>query len=246
MLIAQDLTYYGIDIYRKRKIAELVQKISEVEGIEWIRLHYAYPAGFPEDLLDVMNDNPKVCNYLDIPLQHISDTMLKSMKRALGKEGTLKLVKKIRKQLPDAAIRTTMIVGYPGETEDDFQQLMDFVLESKFERLGVFQYSPEEGTTAFPLKDDVPAKVKQDRADRLMMLQQEISFELNQAKEGKMFKTIIDKKEGDYYIGRTEFDSPEVDQEVLINAENNDLTIGNFYDVKISKAGFYDVYGEVI
>lgn len=246
MLIAQDLTYYGIDIYRKRKIAELVQKISEVEGIEWIRLHYAYPAGFPEDLLDVMKNNPKVCNYLDIPLQHISDKMLKSMKRALGKEGTLKLVKKIRMQLPDAAIRTTMIVGYPGEAEDDFQQLMDFVRESKFERLGVFQYSPEEGTTAFPLKDDVPGKVKQDRADRLMELQQNLSFTLNKAKVGKILKTIIDKKEGDYYIGRTEFDSPEVDQEVLINAENNDLTIGNFYDVKISKAEFYDVYGEVI
>ena len=246
MLIAQDLTYYGIDIYRKRKIAELIQKISEVEGVEWIRLHYAYPAGFPEDLLDVMKNNPKVCNYLDIPLQHISDNMLKSMKRALGKEGTLKLVKKIREQLPDAAIRTTMIVGYPGETEDDFQQLMDFVLASKFERLGVFQYSPEEGTTAFALKDDVPEKVKQDRADRLMELQQNISFTLNKAKEGKVLKTIIDKKEGDYYIGRTEFDSPEVDQEVLIKTENNDLTIGDFYDVKISITDFYDVYGEVI
>ncbi|PLW97264.1 MAG: 30S ribosomal protein S12 methylthiotransferase RimO [Marinilabiliales bacterium] len=246
MLIAQDLTYYGIDIYRKRKIAELVQKISEVDGIEWIRLHYAYPAGFPEDLLDVMKNNPKVCNYLDIPLQHISDTMLKSMKRALGKEGTVKLVQKIREQLPDAVIRTTLIVGYPGETEDDFQQLMDFVRDSKFERLGVFQYSPEEGTTAFPLKDDVPAKVKQDRADQLMMLQQEISFELNQAKVGKVFKTIIDKKEGDFYIGRTEFDSPEVDQEVLISAANNDLTIGNFYHIQIYKAEFYDVYGEVI
>lgn len=246
MLIAQDLTYYGIDIYRKRKIAELVQKISGVEGIEWIRLHYAYPAGFPEDLLDVIKNNPKVCNYLDIPLQHISDPILKSMKRAIGKKGTLELVRKIRKQLPDVAIRTTMIVGYPDETEDDFQQLLDFVSESKFERLGVFQYSPEEGTTAFKLKDDVPEKVKQERADRLMMLQQEISFELNKAKEGKVFKTIIDKKEGDYYIGRTESDSPEVDQEVLIAMENSDLTIGEFYNVKITKAEFYDLYGEVI
>jgi ribosomal protein S12 methylthiotransferase len=209
-------------------------------------LHYAYPVGFPEDLLDVIKNNPKVCNYLDIPLQHISDSVLKSMKRALGKEGTLKLVRKIREQLPNVAIRTTIIVGYPGETEDDFQQLLDFVSESKFERLGVFQYSPEEGTTAFPLKDDVPVKVKQDRADQLMMLQQEISFKLNQAKIGTVFKTIIDKKEGSYYIGRTEFDSPEVDQEVLIKAENNDLTIGKFYDVKIVKAEFYDVYGEVI
>lgn len=246
MLIAQDLTYYGIDIYKKRRIADLVQQISEVKGIEWIRLHYAYPAGFPEDLLEVIKNNPKVCDYLDIPLQHISDPLLKSMKRALGKEGTLKLVQKIRENLPDAAIRTTMIVGYPGETEDDFQQLMDFVSESKFERMGVFQYSPEEGTTAFSLKDDVPEKVKQDRADHLMLLQQGVSFELNKAKEGKIFKTIIDKKEGDYYIGRTEFDSPEVDQEVLIDASNNDLTIGGFYNIKISKAEFYDLYGEVI
>lgn len=246
MLIAQDLTYYGIDIYKKRRIADLVQQISKVNGIEWIRLHYAYPAAFPEDLLEVIKNNPKVCDYLDIPLQHISDPLLKSMKRALGKEGTLKLVQKIREHLPDAAIRTTMIVGYPGETEDDFQQLMDFVSESKFERMGVFQYSPEEGTTAFALKDDVPEKVKQDRADRLMLLQQGISFELNKSKEGKIFKTIIDKKEGDYYIGRTEFDSPEVDQEVLIDASNNDLTIGDFYNIKISKAEFYDLYGEVI
>ena len=246
MLIAQDLTYYGIDIYRKRKIAELVQKISDVDGIEWIRLHYAYPAGFPEDLLDVIKYNPKVCNYLDIPLQHISDPMLKSMKRALGNEGTLKLVKKIRKQLPGVAIRTTLIVGYPGETEDDFQQLMDFVRESKFERLGLFQYSPEEGTSAFALKDDVPEKVKQERADQLMMLQQDISNKLNKAKEGKVLKAIIDKKEGEFYIGRTEFDSPEVDNEVLIDSSKKEVAVGEFYNVKITKADFYDLYGELI
>jgi len=193
-----------------------------------------------------MKNNPKVCNYLDIPLQHISDPVLKSMKRALGKEGTLKLVKKIREQLPEVAIRTTMIVGYPGETEDDFQQLMEFVKESKFERLGLFQYSPEEGTTAFGLSDDVPEKVKQERADQLMMLQQEISIQLNKAKEGQVFKTIIDKKEGEFYIGRTEFDSPEVDNEVLVAAEKCELTIGTFYNVKITKAEFYDLYGEVI
>jgi ribosomal protein S12 methylthiotransferase len=209
-------------------------------------LHYAYPAGFPEDLLEVMKNNSKVCNYIDIPLQHISESMLKLMKRALGKEGTLNLVQKIREHLPEAAIRTTMIVGYPGETEDDFQQLLDFVKESRFERLGVFQYSPEEGTTAFVLKDDVPEKTKQKRADQLMAVQQDISFQLNNTKVGKTFKTIIDKKEGDYYIGRTAFDSPEVDNEVLITSGNEKLQIGEFYDIKIIKAEYYDLYGEVV
>ena len=246
MLIAQDLTYYGIDIYQKRSITELVQKISEVDGIEWIRLHYAYPASFPEDLLDLIKNNPKVCNYLDIPLQHINDSVLKSMKRALGKDGTIKLVNKFKEKIPNAAIRTTLIVGYPGETEYDFDQLMDFVRTYKFDRLGVFQYSPEEDTPAYELIDDVPDEVKQDRADRLMMLQQEISFELNKAKEGRIFKTIIDNKEGDYYIGRTEFDSPEVDNEVLIPVQNHELVIGEFYNVKITKAEFYDLYGTVV
>jgi len=246
MLIAQDLTYYGIDIYQKRSITELVQKISEVVGIEWIRLHYAYPAGFPEDLLDLIKNNPKVCNYLDIPLQHINDSVLKSMKRALGKDGTIKLANKFKEKIPNAAIRTTLIVGYPGEKEDDFDQLMDFVRTYKFDRLGVFQYSPEEDTPAYELIDDVPDEVKQDRADRLMMLQQEISFELNKAKEGSIFKTIIDNKEGDYYIGRTEYDSPEVDNEVLIPVQNHELVIGEFYNVKITKAEFYDLYGSVV
>ncbi len=246
MLIAQDLTYYGLDIYKKRKIAELVQKIAEVEGIEWIRLHYAYPAGFPEELLEVIKNNPKVCRYLDIPLQHISDPVLTSMKRAHGKDGTIQLVEKIRKELPEAAIRTTFIVGYPGETEEDFSQLMDFVKIYRFDRLGVFQYSPEEGTSAYRLADDVPADVKQERADRLMMLQQEISFALNKEKEGRIFKTIIDRKEGDYYIGRTEFDSPEVDNEVLIPAGNTKLNPGEFYRLKITKAEFYDLYGKVV
>ena len=246
MLIAQDLTYYGLDMYKKRKISELVQKIAEVEGIEWIRLHYAYPAGFPEELLEVIKNNPKVCQYLDIPLQHISDPILSSMKRAHGRSETIRLVEKIRKKLPEAAIRTTFIVGYPGETEEDFNQLMDFVKSYSFDRLGVFQYSPEEGTSAFALVDNVPAKVKQERADRLMMLQQEISFALNKEKEGRVFRTIIDRKEGGYYIGRTEFDSPEVDNEVLIPTENKKLDTGSFYNVKITRAEFYDLYGEVV
>ncbi len=246
MLIAQDLTYYGLDIYKKRKITDLVQKISETEGIEWIRLHYAYPAGFPEELLNVMRDNPKVCQYLDIPLQHISDRILVSMRRAHGRSDTIRLVEKIRKELPEAAIRTTFIVGYPGETEEDFNQLMDFVKTYKFDRMGVFQYSPEEGTSAYALKDNVPAEIKQERADRLMMLQQEISFAMNNEKVGLTFKTIIDRKEGEYYVGRTEFDSPEVDNEVLIPYDNKQLVKGEFYNIKITKAEFYDLYGEVV
>jgi ribosomal protein S12 methylthiotransferase len=245
ILIAQDLTYYGLDIYKERKIAEVVRKLTEVDGIEWIRLHYAYPAGFPEELLEVIKNNPKVCNYIDIPLQHISDRILNSMRRAHGKEGTTALVEKIRKELPEAAIRTTFIVGYPGETEEDFEELLNFIKTYRFDRVGVFQYSPEEGTTAYPLPDDVPEEVKQERADRLMMLQQEISFALNKEKEGHVFKTIVDREEGGYYIGRTEFDSPEVDNEVLIPAGDQKLLKGNFYDVEITKAEFYDLYGEV-
>ncbi len=245
LLIAQDLTYYGIDLYGKRTVARLVEKISEVEGIEWIRLHYAYPAGFPEELLEVMNNNPKVCKYLDIPLQHISDRILKSMKRGLGSEGTRALVHKMKRQVPGVALRTTLIVGYPGETEQEFEELMEFVKEAKFDRLGVFQYSEEEDTAAFKLNDDVPEEVKQERADRIMMLQQEISLELNKQREGKIFKTIIDRKEGDYFVGRTEFDSPEVDNEVLITSKES-LKIGSFYDVLIEKADYFDLYGKPV
>ncbi len=244
LLIAQDLTYYGIDIYGKRTIAGLVDKLSGIDGIEWIRLHYAYPAGFPEELLDVINSNPKVCKYLDIPLQHINDRILKSMKRGLGSEGTRKLVRKMKERVPGVALRTTLIVGYPGETEEEFSELMDFVKESKFDRLGVFTYSAEEDTAAYKLKDDVPEDVKQDRADRIMALQQEISLELNKAKKDKIFKTIIDRKEGDYFIGRTEFDSPEVDNEVLITSDKG-LKTGEFYNVKINKTDYFDLYGEV-
>ncbi len=245
LLIAQDITYYGLDLYGKRRIAELVHRLSEISGIRWIRLHYAYPAGFPEDLLDEIHNNPKVCNYLDIPLQHINSRILKSMKRGLDGEGTRALVQAMKKKVPEMAIRSTFIVGYPGETEEEFQQLLDFVAEAKFDRLGVFQYSPEEDTAAFTLEDDVPDEVKQDRENRLMELQQEISLQLNQEKVGKVFTTIIDKKEGEYYVGRTQFDSPEVDNEVLIPVSDGVLEIGNFYEVKITTSDFYDLYGEV-
>ncbi len=243
LLIAQDLTYYGVDIYGKRTIARLVEKLSKVDGIEWIRLHYAYPAGFPEELLEVMNDNTKVCKYLDIPLQHINDRILKAMKRGLGTAGTWDLIKRIKKKVPGVALRSTLIVGYPGETETEFEELMEFVKQAKFDRLGVFKYSEEEDTTAYNLEDNVPEDVKQERADRIMMLQQEISMQLNKRREGKVYKTIIDRKEGGYYIGRTEFDSPEVDNEVLINTDKI-LKIGSFYDIFIEKADFFDLYGK--
>ena len=245
ILIAQDLTYYGIDIYGKRTIAQLINKLSEIKGIEWIRLHYAYPAGFPEDLLDVMNNNSKVCKYLDIPLQHINDRILKSMKRGLGSEGTRALVQKMKERVPGVALRTTLITGYPGETEEEFNELLDFVKESEFDRLGVFTYSEEEDTPAFRLKDDVPEDLKQERMEKVMELQQEISLKLNKQRTGKIFKTIIDRKEGEYYVGRTEFDSPEVDNEVLITSEKK-LTIGNFYNVLIEKADYFDLYGSVV
>ena len=245
LIIAQELTYYGVDIYNKREIADLLNKISEVEGIEWIRLHYAYPSGFPEELLHVMAANPKVNNYLDIPLQHISNTLLKSMKRHITAEQTYELIDKIKSTVPGVALRTTLIVGYPGETEEDFKELMEFVRKVRFDRLGVFQYSHEEHTGAFLLKDDVPEQVKQDRADQIMMLQQEISNQLNREKEGKVFKTIIDRKEGEHFVGRTEFDSPEVDNEVLIPLDGNDLKPGEFYNIRITKADFFDLYGEI-
>ena len=246
LLIAQDLTYYGLDLYGKRRIAALVNRLSQIEGIRWIRLHYAYPAGFPEDLLDEIRHNDKVCNYLDIPLQHISSRILKSMKRGLDGEGTRKLVEAMKRKVPGMAIRSTFIVGYPGETEEEFQQLLDFVAESRFDRLGVFQYSPEEDTFAYGLKDDVPEEVKQDRENRLMELQQSISLQMNEEKTGKVFTTVIDKQEGEYYVGRTQFDSPEVDNEVLIPVSGNQLRAGEFYSVKITGSDFYDLYGEVM
>jgi len=246
LLIAQDVTYYGLDLYRQRRISELVNRLSEIEGIKWIRLHYTYPASFPEDLLDVIRTNPKVCNYLDIPLQHINSRILNSMKRNLDGAGTRKLVKTMKEKVPNMAIRSTFIVGYPGESEEEFMQLMDFVAESRFDRLGVFQYSPEEDTAAYGLADDVPQEVKQEREDRLMELQQEISLQLNQEKQGNVYEVLIDKLEAEFYVGRTEFDSPEVDNEVLIPIAEKSLQIGNLYSVMITGSDYYDLYGSVV
>ncbi len=245
ILIAQDLTYYGIDNYNKRELPDLLNRISQVEGIEWIRLHYTYPANFPTGLLTVMRDNPKVCTYMDMPLQHINSRILRSMKRGLGGEKTIELIRKIKKIVPNMALRTTLIVGYPGETEAEFQQLMDFVRDSKFERLGVFTYSHEEDTAAFLLNDNVPEDVKQDRRNKLMMLQQDVSYELNKQKIGSTLRVIIDRKENDNYIGRTEYDSPEVDNEVIINNYNSKLSVGQLYNVTITNSDFYDLYGKV-
>ncbi len=245
ILIAQDLTYYGIDLYGKRVIHTLADRLSEVKGIEWIRLHYAYPAGFPWELTKVMARNAKVCRYLDIPLQHINSRILHSMKRGLDGNMTRKFVERVRREVPGVAFRTTFIVGYPGETEKEFKELLQFVAESRFERVGVFTYSPEEDTAAYGLQDDVPEEVKQERKERLMSLQENISLELNKQKQGKVFKVLLDKKEGDYYTGRTEFDSPEVDNEVLIPAGKKRLHTGRFYDIKITGADYFDLYGEV-
>ena len=244
ILIAQDLTYYGLDIYKKRNLAELLQRLSEVDGIEWIRLHYAFPSGFPMDVLKVMRENDKICNYLDIPLQHISDPILKSMRRGTTKKKTIELIDRFRQEVPEMAIRTTLITGYPGEKEDDFAQLEEWVQESRFDRLGVFTYSHEENTHAFQLKDDVPKKIKQERANRIMEIQSKISFELNQEKIGKTFKVLFDRTEGDYFIGRTEFDSPEVDNEVLL-PKAQFVRLGDFTPIKMVGAEEFDLFGEI-
>lgn len=246
ILIAQDITYYGLDLYKKRALADLLRALVKVEGIEWIRIHYAFPTGFPIDVLEVMKTEPKICNYLDIPLQHISDKILTSMKRGTTQEKTTKLLKKFREAVPEMAIRTTLIVGYPGETEEDFQALKDFVKAMRFDRLGCFTYSHEENTTAYELADDVPEEVKLQRANEIMELQSQISWELNQAKVGKVFRCLIDRKEGNYFVGRTEYDSPDVDNEVLIDAKKHYVKIGDFTDVKITEAADYDLYGEPI
>ena len=242
ILIAQDLTYYGLDLYKKRNLAELLENLAKVEGIEWIRLHYAFPSGFPMDVLDLMKREPKICNYIDIPLQHISDAILKSMKRGTTKEKTTKLLQEFRARVPGMAIRTTLIVGYPGETQKDFEILRDWVQEMKFERLGCFTYSHEENTGAFALIDDVPQEVKQARAAEIMDLQSQISWDLNQEKVGKTFKCVIDRKEGQYFIGRTEFDSPDVDNEVLVDASKYYLKTGYFVNLKIIYATEFDLY----
>lgn len=245
ILIAQDLTYYGLDLYKKRNLAELLEALVKVEGIEWIRLHYAFPTGFPMDVLEVMKREPKICNYLDIPLQHISDDILKSMRRGTTNEKTTKLLKEFRQEVPEMAIRTTLIVGYPGETEAHFQELKQWVTNMRFERLGCFTYSHEENTHAYNLEDDVPEEVKQDRANQIMEIQSQISWELNQAKIGQTLKVVIDRKEGNYFVGRTEFDSPDVDNEVLIDASKTYLKTGEFTTVKITEAADFDLYGEV-
>ena len=246
ILIAQDLTYYGLDIYKKRNLAELLKELIKVEGIDWIRLHYAFPTGFPLDVLEVMRNEPKVCNYIDIPLQHISDSVLKSMKRGFGKEKINRLLKDFRERVPGLAIRTTLIVGYPGETEENFQELKQWVTDMRFERLGCFTYSHEENTTAYLLEDDIPEKVKIQRANEIMEIQSQISWELNQEKINKEFKVIIDRKEGNYFVGRTQFDSPDVDNEVLINAKKSYIRSGDFATVKITSAEDFDLYAEVI
>ncbi len=246
ILIAQDLTYYGLDIYKKRNLAELLEALVKVEGIEWIRLHYAFPTGFPMDVLDIMNKEPKICNYLDIPLQHISDSILKSMRRGTTQAKTTKLLKEFRQAVPDMTIRTTLIVGYPGETEEDYQTLKQWVKDMRFERLGCFTYSHEENTHAYNLEDDVPQEVKQNRANEIMEIQSQISWELNQAKIGQTLKVIIDRKEGNYFVGRTEYDSPDVDNEVRIDASKTYLKTGEYTTVNIIEAEDFDLYGEVV
>lgn len=245
ILIAQDLTYYGLDLYKKRELAALLKKLCEVEGIEWLRLHYAFPQGFPMDALDVIRDEEKICKYLDMPLQHISDNMLKSMRRGTTKQRTIDLVNAIRDKIPGIAIRTTLITGYPGESEKDFEEMKEWVSETKFERLGVFTYSHEENTHAFKLEDNVPQKVKQKRADEIMKIQKKISLQHNKKLVGRTMKVLIDRKEGSFYIGRTEYDSPEVDNEVYIKAGKNYLRTGDFAEVKITGAKDYDLEGSL-
>jgi len=246
MLIAQELTYYGLDLYKKRKLNELLDALCEVEGIEWIRLHYAYPSKFPRDVFEVMARQPKVCNYLDIPLQHGSNTVLDRMRRQITVEETTDLINYARQMVPDIAIRTTFLVGFPGETEQEFEELCSHVKEMRFERLGVFQYSHEEGTSGYELVDDVSAELKVDRANRLMAIQQDISQEINHDKIGKTFKVLVDRKEGDSFYGRTVYDSPEVDNEVIIDATKDYVRLGDFVDVKIVDAMEYDLIGEVV
>ena len=246
-IIAQELTYYGVDLYKSQKLPELIEKIAQVPGVEWIRLHYAYPTHFPEDLFRVMRENDNVCKYMDIALQHISDNMLTRMRRNVSKSETYDLIEKFRKEVPGIHLRTTLMVGFPGETEEDFEELKEFVQKARFDRMGAFAYSEEEGTYAAEnYEDSIPQEVKQARLDELMALQQEISADLSHAKIGQELKIIIDRKEGDYYIGRTQFDSPEVDPEVLIKADGKRLFNGRFYQVRITNADDFDLFGEII
>jgi ribosomal protein S12 methylthiotransferase len=246
ILIAQDLTYYGLDLYGKRRLADLLTELSKVDGIDWIRLHYAFPTGFPEDVLDVIKNTPNICNYIDIPLQHINDEVLKSMRRGTNHQKTDKLLKMFREKVPGMAIRTSLIVGYPGETQEQFDEMKEWVRLTKFDRLGVFTYSHEENTHAHLLVDDVPEEVKHQRAEDIMEVQSQISFDSNQEKIGKTFKVLFDRKEGEYFIGRTEFDSPDVDNEVLVKAQDTYVRIGDFSQVRVVSADHYDLYGEIV
>lgn len=247
MVIAQDTTYYGVDIYGERKIAELLERLCRIEKLEWIRLHYAYPTDFPDQLVEVMAREPKICRYLDIPFQHISDNQLSAMKRRHTKAEALELIAKLRKAIPDIALRTTLLVGYPGESDADFAELMEFVKRTKFDRLGVFPYSEEEGTySATRLKDDVEEGVKQERVDRIMRLQERISLENNAKRIGQTMRVIIDRREGDFYIGRSEYDSPEVDQEIIIDSAGKRLYRGRFYDVVITDCEDYDLFASLV
>jgi len=245
-LIAQDLTYYGLDIYKKRALADLLNELVKIEGIEWIRLHYAFPTGFPLDVLEVMKNEPKVCNYLDIPLQHINTEILKSMRRGTTFEKTNKLLKEFRVAVPNMAIRTTLIVGYPGETDAIFEELKQWVIDTRFDRLGAFAYSHEENTHAANLIDDVPEEIKEQRVSEIMEIQSQISFELNQEKIGNTYKCIFDRKEGNYFFGRTEFDSPDVDNDVVVDATKHYVQIGQFVNIKITSAGDFDLNGEPV
>ncbi len=246
MLIAQELTYYGLDIYKKRALVDLLKSLCKVDGIEWIRLHYAYPSKFPLEIIECMKEEAKICNYLDMPLQHASDSVLKAMKRQITKQDQIDLISEIKNILPEIAVRTTFLVGFPGETEEDFQTLCDYVSEMQFERLGVFTYSHEEDTGAYKLEDNIPEEIKIERSNRLMEIQQDISFQKNLEKIGKEFKVLVDRKEGNYFIGRTEYDSPEVDNEVLIDANTNYARVGDFVKVKITNAETYDLFGEIL
>lgn len=246
ILIAQDLTYYGLDIYKRRALADLLRELAKVEGIKWIRLHYAYPTGFPLDVLDVMREEPKVCNYIDIPLQHVNSELLKSMRRGTDSEKTIRLMNKFREEVPNMAIRTTLIVGYPGETREQFEELKEFVKHTRFDRMGCFAYSHEENTHAYNLVDDVPEADKEKRVAELMELQGQISFEMNQEKVGKTFDCIFDRKEGKYFIGRTEFDSPDVDNNVIVDGSKHYIQIGHFVKIRITEATDFDLYGEPV
>ncbi len=246
ILIAQELTYYGLDIYKERALPKLLRALCEVEGIEWIRLHYAYPSKFPLEIIEVMAEQDKICNYLDMPLQHAADPVLLNMKRQITQQDQRDLIKKIKEICPGIAMRTTMLVGFPGETEEDFQALCDYVSDMKFDRLGVFIYSHEENTSAYELEDDVPADVKAQRSNRLMEIQEEISFAKNLAKVGSQYRVLIDRKEGEYFVGRTEFDSPEVDNEVLIEAAKHFVRVGDFVTVEVINAEAYDLYAQPI